>query len=393
MARLGYDEIDTIRDSIHSGIIGIGFGNARISAGIKGDAFFSFDTNELDTSFVWVYEGTKMAKKKSKLGNLEAGMDGFRKLVSAVRNEYGSPTDSLVVGTMFKDILVHWNTFGFETEILYSLDTGYPGLNLQCHLSRWELPKPDTSPITFRIDYNASKPTPLVEAIISRNTNEIKRLLDGGANPNEFSSSGVSVHGKAIDIATPLSRAASDEKECDTQIIKLLIDHGGDPNLIIQGPAITFSPLNSAIERGCIANVIFLLRHGANPNAVEWIGKRTPLLLAIVFRSKLRDDRKLELDREMFGDTTQASRMRVYDSIISILLKNGASPTLADPYGTTPLHAAAEHCDSALAEELISLGASLTAKDKDGNTPEDVAKKNNCPSVLAFIQRHKNSTK
>ncbi len=43
--------------------------------------------------------GTKMAKKKSTVGNIEAGMDGFRKLVSAVSNEYGYPTDSLVVGT------------------------------------------------------------------------------------------------------------------------------------------------------------------------------------------------------------------------------------------------------------------------------------------------------
>lgn len=241
-------------------------------------------------------------------------------------------------------------------------------------------------------DLDTSTPTPLVWAILSHNRKEVKRLLDSGANPNQLSVFETPGAVKDFPISTPLSWAASDIKESDTQVLKLLIDYGANPNLAPPAQSFMFSPLNSAIEEGHTTCVEFLLRHAANPNTFDGLGKRTSLFIAIFERGSPRRELGRMLDMANFGDSTLAYHLRVYDTIIAALLKYGASPTLADPNGSTPLHAAAEYCDSALAEELISMGASVTAKDNYGESPEDIARKN-CPAVLAIIQRYKGSIK
>lgn len=242
-------------------------------------------------------------------------------------------------------------------------------------------------------------PTPLVKAILSNNREEILSILDTGASPNQISSDTADQFGNPLQVLPPLSWAVSGLIVCDTLVLKMLIDHGADVNgldsLLASRSELPYSPINVAILHGETVATEFLLRHGANPNIFDppkvWFGL-SPLIGAIFNRDVQLGRTGQLLDQNKFGDTSSAHRMRVYDTIITYLLKYGASPSLAEPSGKTPLHAAAEYCDSALAEELIARGASIEAKDNQGNTPEDLAKKN-CPAVLAVIQRHKNSTK
>jgi hypothetical protein len=115
MARSQFDKVDTIRDSIHPVNINyMGFTNASmpVAKKMKGYAFFSFDNRGNDTAFVWAYVANQNANRGLERGDLEAGIDGFNKLVSSVREEYGAPSDSLIVGTVSKDILVQWKYGG-----------------------------------------------------------------------------------------------------------------------------------------------------------------------------------------------------------------------------------------------------------------------------------------
>ncbi len=237
-------------------------------------------------------------------------------------------------------------------------------------------------------------PTQLASAILSHNPRRVKELLDSGANPNQISSVGPDSHGVPINVNTPLAIAVSVRKIYDTVVLRLLLDHGADPNgwnsLLAKRSNQYFTPLVTAIGIGLTNAVEYLLRHGANPNVIDppndWAGA-SPLGWAISDKRGLI--RFAFLDRWAWGDTSLAYRRRIYDTIIATLFKYGASPTLADHRGFTPLHQAAWSCDSSVAEELIARGASLTAKDKDGETPEDIARKEGCTSVLNVLLRHR----
>ncbi len=241
-------------------------------------------------------------------------------------------------------------------------------------------------------DHNfvSATPTPLVRAILDSNRAEVKRLLDSGANPNEISGIGVELMGRADGVNTPIALASGFGDKGDTEILQLLLNHGADINLSPPAYYETFGaflPIEYAIVDGQTSVVKFLLRHGANPNLESTL---IPSLdIAIVDRDAQIEKLSVHEDQRRFGDTSRIHRWHVYDTIIDLLLNYGASPTLADRRGWNPLHKAAMYCDSGLAEKFIALGVPLDAKDSSGETPEDLAREANCPSVLAVIQRRK----
>jgi len=233
-------------------------------------------------------------------------------------------------------------------------------------------------------------PTPLVGAILNHNLSDVKRLLDSGADPNQLSGDGEDYHGEPFEIAPPLTWTAEDLKSCDTQILRLLIEHGANPNLPVLLGSRASNSLNTAISHGRTAAVNFLLQHGAKPDLFDppksWNG-RTSLFMATMLRGQPSYKLFSRIDSEVYGDTSWAHRQKIYDTIINLLLVYGASPTLADPSSTTPLHAAASYCDSSLAVYLIAHGASLVARDWEGDTPQNIAEKLGCVSVLSAIRR------
>jgi len=250
----------------------------------------------------------------------------------------------------------------------------------------------------------SSTPTPLALAIFDHNLMKVAQLLDSGADPNQLSSFGGT--DVAVIVDYPLVWAARDTNA--SAIMSVLLDHGANPYLGVPLSAgVGYNALNGAIFSGRVESVKFLLQHGVSPDSIDQSYssyERTPLLAAIVERAKFRwfeSDKvfsrdsinvmkrfESQVNKMDFGDTSSIHRFAVYDTIIGLLLKYGASISKPDVRGETPLHTAADYCDSEWAEKLINLGASLTAKDRDSNTPEEIAEKNNCTSVIAAIRRH-----
>ena len=103
--------------------------------------------------------------------------------------------------------------------------------------------------------------TPLYNAAIHSRTNITKLLLDAGADPNMAST---------YDGSTPLLMAAQNGS---TDLVKLLLSAGADPNKA-NNDGIT--PLEVAVSRELNDIVTILLKAGANPNKVNNHGQ-TPL--------------------------------------------------------------------------------------------------------------------
>jgi ankyrin repeat protein len=137
--------------------------------------------------------------------------------------------------------------------------------------------------------------TALHMAVLNRQTTAVQVLLEAGAWTGSVDqTSGAPV---LIDAAN-LNHVA---------ILKLLLDHGADPNIRQWG--LNVSALHAAAVDGEVEVARLLLDHGADPSAVDARGV-TPLHLAIQLR--------------------QAAMVR-------LLLERGADPNKASSQGVTPL--------------------------------------------------------
>ena len=137
--------------------------------------------------------------------------------------------------------------------------------------------------------------TPLHHAASARNTEVVRILLDGGADPNKKSKCG----------DTPLNEAWWD---C-LGVVKLLLEAGADPNW---NGSDGMAPLHEAWNTDAVQ---ILLDGGADPNYRDSDGS-TPLHTAV---TSCRKD------------------------LVQILLDGGALPDQVDDEGDTPYYLAARH--------------------------------------------------
>jgi ankyrin repeat protein len=63
-----------------------------------------------------------------------------------------------------------------------------------------------------------------------------------------------------------------------------------------------------------------------------------------------------------------------YESIVKLLLTNGADPNVRERHGYTPLHAAAQNGDETMIRTLLYGGADMGLKGNDGKLPLDLAR-------------------
>lgn len=177
----------------------------------------------------------------------------------------------------------------------------------------------------------------------------------------------------------PLLYKAYSEKRDD--IVKLLLEHGADPN--VQNEHGEFLLYKACSERRD-SIVRLLLEHNADPNIKDQKG-RTPL--SFVFEDRyLRESNvgivELLLEYDASPDVKDQEGKSLFYYIIDrykvveLLLDKGVDPNIQDDRSRTPLHYLCEHgCRKGrveIAKLLLRRGADPDLKDKDGKKPIDL---------------------
>lgn len=255
--------------------------------------------------------------------------------------------------------------------------------------------------------------TPLMYAVFYSDAATVRILLDRGANPNIANDAG----------ATALMWAAGDLEKT-----RLLVDHGADVNARSDGGR---TPLMITAGRGGSgAAVKFLLEHGANPSATA-AGLVAPLSV-LSEAASTGDEAVVEMLIEHGADVKAAGLLplplsaftgcvKCLDafakgappellnaaaaivapplgdaSAMKLLLDRGASVNASDPVGDTLLMLAvsSDAMPLDLVKRLIAGGADVNAKNSEGMTALDLARRDgHTPVVDLLIQAGAKETK
>ena len=122
-------------------------------------------------------------------------------------------------------------------------------------------------------------------------------------------------------------------------------------------------------------------------------GSRRPVTLARAREKEALGVLQLLLAKGADVNATGRSRQTALSDCatveaLDLLVEAGASCSVADYHGGTPLHKAAARVDPALAERLLAHGADPNAKDRHGSTPLDVARSRRRTAVVALLESH-----
>jgi uncharacterized protein len=230
-------------------------------------------------------------------------------------------------------------------------------------------------------DLNLKDPdgtTALVFAIINGHFDTAALLLIKGADPNLADSTGMAALYAAVDMSTlgeVYGRPARQQDSGDTtalDLMKLLLEHGGNPNAQLRTPTLFrahtpgeptlgqgATPLMRAAKNGDAAAMRLLLEHGADP-ALAQKNHTTALMLAAGFGRGLGVFAKdYATEAEMIAG-------------LKVLLDRHVDVNAVNDSGQTALHFAALSSDATV-KLLAEHGAELDIKDKQGRTPLDFA--------------------
>lgn len=252
--------------------------------------------------------------------------------------------------------------------------------------------------------------TPFMYAIVYTNAATVGRLLQMGADPNAHNDAnttalmwaaryldkvtlliahGADVNAKSDEFRTPLMIAA--RRPGDAPIVKLLLDHGANPNPN-KNPMAQSSPLLEALTAGDLASVKLLMAHGANAPAIAEFALTMAVqnkcaeclqLLAVKITDK-NDYTSALQDVAVFGDM----------DAVKLMLQHGADPKAYDVFGRTALMYAAVS-DALPVDEmklLIAQGADVNAISKrkkggdEGLTVLEIASRHGNTPVSEFLK-------
>jgi ankyrin len=252
--------------------------------------------------------------------------------------------------------------------------------------------------VSAKAEVNTADPdgiAPLLSAIINGHFDVAGFLLDARADPNAADGTGRTPLYAAVDFNTlPASNrpapAVIDNQITSLDLIKMLLDHGADPNARLkkQQPYRTkldrgddtmlgagTTPLLRAAKAADLAAMRLLLSHGADANLATGGGtvndvsasvRRAPgginPLMAAAGVGTREEDTTGRHKTE--GDAIEA---------IKLCLDAGVDINAADGRGQTALHGAAQQGFDQVVKFLADHGARLDAKDNRGLTPLDTA--------------------
>ncbi|HYU54235.1 MAG TPA: ankyrin repeat domain-containing protein, partial [Gemmatimonadaceae bacterium] len=236
------------------------------------------------------------------------------------------------------------------------------------------------------------KITPLAKAAFEGRSSIVDVLVKQGAKVDRFAAAAIGRVGKAINgvdgngLTTLHYCAGSALSGVDLlKIAERLIAKGADPCARAAGFTHNVTPIKLAVRNQRVAE--FLLDQGADPNDVF----RDVLLTGcnFPFAEALRA-RGAELNPVMWDDETLLHVAIHCCRIASAewLLEKGANPNTARAKNLwTPLHQAASRGNARIVSALLEHGASPKSRDRDGQTPLDVAREKRRTAVVEVLER------
>lgn len=164
---------------------------------------------------------------------------------------------------------------------------------------------------------------------------------------------------------TPVHVASANGKR---NILELLLSHGGDVNLEMEGE---YTALSIAILRRHLDVAELLVNQGANVNYRGKSGK-TPLHFAVKSRQiemvqlLLRNGADVNSRTEHGVTALHIAVERKLQDVAELLLKNGSDVNARTKTGVTPLHCAAVKGQKEITEMILSYGGDVSVIMKKG---------------------------
>ena len=234
-------------------------------------------------------------------------------------------------------------------------------------------------------DLNATDPdgtTALVLAIINAHYQVAALLLDKGADPNVADTRGMAALYASIDMHTlPWLFGSPEPRNHDRldslDLVKMLLDHGADPNAPLTAPALQrlhtpgdpvlgegATPFMRAAKSGDVTVMRLLLDKGADPRRVQK-NHTTALIIASGLGWQDGGNNLNTRDKGTQADAIEA---------IKLCLDRGLDIHAVNDNGASVLHAAAMRGQAdAIIGVLAANGARADAKNREGLTALDVA--------------------
>ncbi len=221
----------------------------------------------------------------------------------------------------------------------------------------------------FRNDINAigeNGISPLVVAVQTKNQALVTWLLENGANVNAISS-------KSLERSTALHTAVYNTWDDNIEIISILLKYGADINAKDKNGTTPLCLATNVV----VANL--LIKYGADINFTNDYGW-TPLHFAA---SKHYASGVAECLLQYGAKTEVAGDDGIYPlhlaskyclKSVLYLVNHGANVNVADKFGVTPLHEAANQYYPDSVDYLIKHNANVNAVDRTGKTPLHNAK-------------------
>ena len=175
------------------------------------------------------------------------------------------------------------------------------------------------------------------------------------------------------------------------KIVQFLLRHGADVNALgLWG----WTPLLLATVKGHLEVVRWLLEHGAEVNAEDKVDNWTSLHLAArdghfeICRALLKHNGNTTV-RDDDGDTPlHLACGRGHVEIVRFLLNHGADPKARDNYLRTSLHDVSSRGYLDIARLLVEHGAEVDAENEDGRTSYQIALENGHDEVVRLLLAH-----
>ncbi|CAE6201625.1 unnamed protein product [Arabidopsis arenosa] len=173
--------------------------------------------------------------------------------------------------------------------------------------------------------------------------------------------------------------------------LKSLIRSGADPNKTDYDGR---SPLHLAACRGYEDITLFLIQEGVDINLKDKFGN-TPLLEAVkagqdgVIGLLVKEGASFNLEDS--GNFLCTTVVKGDSDFLKRLLLNGMDPNSEDYDHRTPLHVAASEGLYLMAKMLVEAGASVTSKDRWGNSPLDEARMCGNKKLIKLLEDVKTS--